>query len=181
MRAPLHPTSRLLLRPWRPSDRDAFARMNADPEVMAYFPSVLNRAQSNALADRIEAHFEAHGFGPWAIEISGGEPFIGFVGLAHVGFDAHFTPAVELLWRLARPTWGFGYATEAAGEACRVAFEELCLDALVAFTVPQNQRSRAVMERIGMRYDECDDFQHPGLEAGHPLRKHVLYRLSRPV
>src|SRR6478752_5256557 len=107
-------TSRLVLRRWRPSDRAPFARMNADPEVMEHFPAVLDRAASDALVDDIEAHFAEHGFGAWAIEVEGGEPFIGLVGLHHVGFRAHFTPAVEIAWRLSRDAWGHGYATEAA-------------------------------------------------------------------
>lgn len=171
-------TSRLLLRRWRDSDREPFARINADPEVMAHFPGVLDRAASDALADLIEARFAEHGFGPWAIEVQGGEPFIGFVGLARVGFEAHFTPAVEILWRLARSSWGHGYATEAAHEACRIAFDELRLPEIVSFTVPANQRSRAVMTRIGMTHDARDDFDHPKLAEGHPLQRHVLYRLS---
>lgn len=171
-------TPRLLLRRWRDTDREPFARLNADPEVMAHFPGVLDYAASDELAARIEAHFAGHGFGPWAVEVQGGEPFIGFVGLARVGFEAHFTPAVEILWRLSRSSWGHGYATEAAREACRIAFEELRLPELVSFTVPTNQRSRSVMERLGMTHDSRDDFEHPKLAKGHPLRRHVLYRLS---
>jgi ribosomal-protein-alanine N-acetyltransferase len=152
--------------------------MNADPEVMEHFPSVLDRAASDALVERIEAHFAEHGFGAWAVEIQGGEPFIGFVGLNRVGFEAHFTPAVEIAWRLSRDAWGQGYATEAAREACRIAFADLALPELVAFTVPRNTRSRAVMERLGMTHDPRDDFDHPELPEGHPLRRHVLTRLS---
>lgn len=170
-------TPRLLLRRWRDSDREPFARMNADPAVMQHFPGVLERAASDALVDRIEAHFAQHGFGAWAVEVAGGEPFLGFVGLAHVGFAAHFTPAVEIAWRLARSAWGRGYATEAAGEACRIGFEDLRLPEIVSFTVPANLRSRAVMERSGMTHDPRDDFDHPNLAEGHPLRRHVLYRL----
>jgi RimJ/RimL family protein N-acetyltransferase len=169
---------RLLLRRWRESDRDPFARLNADPEVMAHFPGVLDRAASDALVDRIEAHFAEHGFGLWVVEVRVAEPFIGFVGLARVGFDAHFTPAVEIGWRFARSAWGHGYATEGAREACRIAFEELRLSEIVSFTVPANTRSRAVMDRIGMTHDPSDDFDHPKLAEGHPLRRHVLYRLS---
>lgn len=171
-------TPRLLLRRWRPSDREPLARLNADPEVMEHFPGVLDRAASDALADRLEAHRAEHGFGPWAIEVVGGAPFVGFVGLARVGFEAPFTPAVEILWRLTRAAWGHGYASEAAREACRVAFAELGLPELVSFTVPANLRSRAVMERLGMVRDAAEDFDHPRLDEGHPLRRHVLYRLS---
>lgn len=171
-------TPRLLLRRWRASDREPFARLNADPEVMAHFPDVLDRSASDALVDLIERRFADHGFGPWAVEVPGGERFIGFVGLARVGFDAHFTPAVEILWRLARSSWGRGYATEAAREACRIAFADLRLPSIVSFTVPANLRSRAVMERLGMTRDPRDDFDHPKLPEGHRLRRHVLYRLS---
>ena len=170
-------TTRLLLRRWVDSDREPFARLNADPQVMEYMPSVLDRAASDAFADRIDAHFRAHGYGSWAIEVVGGEPFVGFVGLASVGFAAPFTPAVEIGWRLATPAWGHGYATEAAREACRIAFEDLRLPGLVSFTVPANTRSRRVMERLGMTHDPADDFDHPKLPPGHPLRRHVLYRL----
>jgi ribosomal-protein-alanine N-acetyltransferase len=153
--------------------------LNADPEVMQYMPRTLDRAASDALVDRIEAHFAEHRFGPWALEVQGGEPFVGFVGLLHVGFHAHFTPAVEIGWRLARSAWGNGYATEAAREACRIAFTELGLRAIVSFTVPTNMRSRHVMERLGMTHDPADDFDHPKLGEDHPLRRHVMYRLSR--
>jgi RimJ/RimL family protein N-acetyltransferase len=174
----IYPTQRLLLRPWRAQDREPFAQLNADPEVMEHFPRVLSCRESDATADRVDRHFREHGFGPWAVEVQGGAPFIGFVGLLQVGFDAPFTPAVEMLWRLARSSWGHGYATEAAREACRIAFVELRLPALVAFTVPGNTRSRAVMERLGMTHDPRDDFDHPELSEGDRLRRHVLYRLS---
>jgi predicted N-acetyltransferase YhbS/RimJ/RimL family protein N-acetyltransferase len=171
-------TSRLVLRRWKDTDLEAFAQLNADPEVMEHFPGVMDRAASDALVERFEAHFAEHGFGPWAIEVHGGESFIGCVGLVHVGFAASFTPAVELTWRLARRSWGHGYASEAARAVCRFAFAELRLPALVSFTVPANQRSRAVMARLGMTHDPRDDFAHPRFAEGHPLRRHVLYRLS---
>jgi RimJ/RimL family protein N-acetyltransferase len=171
-------TTRLVLRPWREGDREPFAQLNADPEVMRHFPRVLDRRESDTTAERVEAHFREHGFGPWAVEVQDGAPFIGFVGLLRVGFAAHFTPAVEILWRLARSSWGHGYATEAAREACRIGFAELRLPSIVAFTVPGNVRSRAVMERLGMTHDARDDFDHPELEEGDPLRRHVLYRLT---
>lgn len=171
-------TPRLLLRRWRPSDRDALARLNADPEVMEHFPSTLDRAASDATADRIAAHFETNGFGLWAVEVQGGEPFIGFAGLMVPRFQAHFTPAVEIGWRFARAAWGHGYASEAAREALRIGFTELGLSSIVSFTVPNNLRSRRVMERLGMRRDPGDDFEHPLLPEKSPLRRHVLYRLS---
>lgn len=147
---------------------------------MRYFPRVLERAASDALVDAVEAHFTTHGFGVWALEVAGGAPFIGCVGLMHVGLEAHFTPAVEIAWRLCRSAWGQGYATEAAREACRIGFVELRLPELVAFTVPSNTRSRAVMTRLGMSHDPNEDFDHPKLAEGDPLRHHVLYRLRNP-
>lgn len=172
-------TPRLSLRQWRSSDRAPFARINADPEVMEFLPHPLSREQSDALADRAERHIAEHGFGFWAVEVHGGPEFIGMVGLAHVGFEAHFTPAVEIGWRLARDQWGRGYATEAARASLGFGFGELGLDEVVAFTTVANSRSRAVMERLGMRRDAADDFDHPALPEGHPLRRHVLYRIGR--
>ena len=171
-------TRRLLLRSWKESDREAFARLNADREVMEFLLGVQDRAASDALVDRFDAHFAEHGFGPWAIEVQNGESFIGFVGLRRVGFDAQFTPAVEIAWRLARSAWGHGYATEAAREACRIAFDVLRVPEIVSFTVPDNVRSRAVMGRLGMTRDVTGDFNHPLVPQGHPLRRHVLYRLT---
>lgn len=171
-------TSRLWLRRWKRSDREPFARMNADPTVMEYFPSVLDRAASDAMVDRIEAHFDTHGFGLWAVEVEGSASFIGFIGLSTVSFEAHFTPAVEVGWRLARQAWGHGFATEGAREVCRVALDVLRFASVVSFTVPHNTRSRAVMQRLGMTHDPVEDFDHPRLPAGHRLRRHVLYRLS---
>ncbi len=173
-------TPRLILRPWREEDLPAFAALNADPEVMAFLPGCLDRAASDALAGRIRERMAEQGFGLWAVEVRGGARFIGFCGLARVGFPAHFTPCVEVGWRLARAHWGRGYATEAARAAVRYGFETLRLDQLVAFTVPGNRRSRAVMERLGMTHDPVWDFDHPLLPPGHALRRHVLYRLGRP-
>lgn len=173
-------THRLLLRPWKDLDREPFFTMNQDIEVTQYLPGPLTREASDTLVDQIKAHFSQYGFGLWAVESRSSAAFLGFVGLQHVGFPAHFAPAVEIGWRLARSAWGYGYATEAAREACRIAFSELQLSALVSFTVPANQRSRSVMERLGMTHDPRDDFDHPRLAEGHPLRQHVLYRLSAP-
>lgn len=171
-------TRRLVLREWRDADREPFAALNADPEVARFLPAPLTRAESDALVDRIEAHFARNGFGFWAVEIKGGEPFIGLLGLAAAGFDAPFTPAVEVGWRLARQAWGRGYATEGASAALDFGFGPLGLDEIVSFTVPGNVRSRAVMERLGMTHDPADDFDHPSLPEGHPLRRHMLYRVS---
>jgi RimJ/RimL family protein N-acetyltransferase len=173
-------TERLLLRPWSPADLAPFARLNADPRVMEHFPSVESREQSDACAARIAAHFAERGFGLWAVEVPGVAAFIGFVGLSVPRFEAAFTPCVEVGWRLAAEHWGRGYATEAARAALAFGFEQLGLNEIVSFTVPANQRSRAVMERIGMTRDPADDFEHPSLPPGHPLRWHVLYRI-RPA
>ena len=171
--------ARLILRRWRPADRRPFAALNADPVVMEYFPAPLSRTESDALADRIEAHFDRHGFGLWAVEIPGVAPFAGYVGLSIPSFQAHFTPALEVGWRLARNCWGKGYASEGARAALEFGFERLGLKEIVSFTVPANRRSRRVMERIGMRRTPSDDFDHPLLAEDHPLRRQVLYRIKR--
>jgi RimJ/RimL family protein N-acetyltransferase len=166
-------TERLLLRRWIESDRRPFAELNADPRVMEHLPAVLTSDESDAFIARIEAHFERHGFGLWAIEVPEQYPFVGFVGLAVPSFEAHFTPCVEVGWRLAVESWGHGYATEAARAALAFGFGPAGLTEIVSFTVPENQRSRRVMERLGMTYDSADDFDHPT----QPDRRHVLYRL----
>jgi RimJ/RimL family protein N-acetyltransferase len=170
-------TARLLLRRWRCADRMAFAALNADSHVMEHFPAVLTFEESDALADRIEQHFVERDFGLWAVEIPGVVPFAGFIGLAIPRFEAHFTPCVEVGWRLAVDYWGKGYATEGARAALAFGFQRLGLLEIVSFTVPGNHRSRRVMERIGMVHDDRDDFDHPGAPEG--LRRHVLYRISR--
>jgi RimJ/RimL family protein N-acetyltransferase len=171
-------TGRLILRGWRPADREPFAALNADPVAMEHFPARLSREESDAFADRIEAGLRELGWGLWAVEVPGVAGFIGFVGLAEARFYAPFTPAVEVGWRLARANWGRGYATEAARAAVDHGFRELGLEEIVSFTIPANRRSRAVMERLGMTRDPADDFDHPGIPAGHPMRRHVLYRLA---
>lgn len=173
-------TERLHLRRWLPGDRLPFARLNRDPQVMEFFPSPLTRSESDALADRIEAHFEQFGFGLWAVEIPGITPFAGFVGLSVPRFEAPFTPCIEVGWRLDADHWNCGYATEGARAALVFAFRELQTDEIVSFTVPGNIRSRRVMEKVGMTLSEGDDFDHPSLADGHPLRRHVLYRIARP-
>jgi RimJ/RimL family protein N-acetyltransferase len=154
--------------------------MNSDPAVMEHFPAPLTRRQSDELAEKIEAGFKAHGFGLWAVEVRASGEFIGFTGLDVPEFEAHFTPAVEIGWRLARSAWGNGYATEAARAALAFGFGEVGLDEIVSFTTVANRRSRAVMERLGMGHDPADDFDHPNLPAGHPQRPHVLCRLKSP-
>lgn len=169
---------RVCLRRWRDADRDAFAAMNSDARVMEFFAGPLSRAESDAMVDRIEKHFGEHGFGLWAIEVPGVAPFIGFAGLTWARFSAPFTPCVEVGWRLAFEHWGHGYATEAARLALGYGFGTLALSEVVSFTSATNLRSRAVMERLGMRRDPAEDFDYPGLPKNHPLRRHVLYRLS---
>jgi len=172
-------TPRLLLRAWRSEDLDPFAAMSADPEVMRHFPATLTRAECAAMIGRIQAHFAGHGFGPWAVELPGEAPFIGFVGLAVPRFQAAFTPCVEIAWRLARERWGKGYVTEAGRAVLHRGFTAHGLEQIYAFTVPANVRSRAVMERLGLRHSPGEDFDHPMLIEGHPLRRHVLYRIRR--
>jgi RimJ/RimL family protein N-acetyltransferase len=174
-------TERLVLTRWQPSDRLPFRQLNADTRVMEFMPAVLDAVGSDELMDRIERHFEEHGFGLFAAALREGGEFIGFVGLSVPSFNALFMPAVEIGWRLAAEYWGRGLATEAAREVLRFGFEELGLSSVVSFTSPANMRSRRVMERIGMRHDPAEDFDHPRLPEGHPLRRHVLYRLQRPV
>lgn len=172
-------TERLILRTWREGDREPFARMNADPTVMEFFPACLSRAESDRGVDRIEQHFRERGFGLFAAELKSEGTFIGFVGLNVPRFTAHFTPCVEIGWRLAAAYWGLGLATEGARAVLHHGFETLGLDEIVAFTIPSNQRSRRVMGKLGMAHDPRDDFDHPGLAEGHQMRRHVLYRIQR--
>jgi len=175
-RAPLR-TARLLLRGWHAADRPPFARMNADPRVMEHFPAPLTAPQSDAFMDRIAARLAVDGWGLWAVERVEDGAFLGFAGLAAIPFEAHFTPAVEVGWRLRPEAWGHGYATEAGRAALAVAFDRLALAEVVSITSVGNVRSRRVMERLGMARDPVDDFDNPRLPDGHPLRPHVLYRL----
>jgi RimJ/RimL family protein N-acetyltransferase len=172
-------TPRLILRAWREEDLEPFARLNADERATQYLLHRLSREQSDALVERIGAHFERKGFGLWAVEAPGVAPFIGAVGLVVPGFSAAFTPCVEIGWRLAPEFWGHGFASEAARAALAFGFETLGLDEIVSFTVPANTRSQAVMQRLGMMHSPADDFDHPLVPAGHRLLRHVLYRLSK--
>jgi ribosomal-protein-alanine N-acetyltransferase len=172
-------TERLKLRPWREADRKTFARFNADPEVMRYFPGRLSEDESDSLAQRIQAHIEEHGWGLWAVEVVGVARFAGFIGLAAPRFEAHFTPCIEVGWRLGTEYWGCGYATEGARAALTFGFTDLGLPEIVSLTSEINVRSRRVMERLGMARHAGDDFDHPLLPPGHPLRRHVLYRKQR--
>lgn len=174
--APLR-TPRLVLRDWRDEDLAPFAALNGDPEVMEQMPSALSREESDALAARIRDGIRARGFGLWAVEVVGGAPFVGFVGLSIPSFVAPFTPCVEIGWRLARAHWGRGYAREGARAALDAAFGPLALEEVVSFTAETNARSRRVMEALGMTRDPREDFEHPALPEGHRLRRHVLYRI----
>lgn len=171
-------TERLVLRPWRDADLAPFADLNADPEVMTFFPTVLDREQSDAMAARIRVPIDEHGWGLWAAEVPGVAPFIGFIGLQHVPFQAGFTPAVEVGWRLAKQFWGQGYAPEGARAAITFGFDELNLDEIVSMTIPENLPSQRVMQKLGMLRDPSADFDHPRLPDWEH-RRHVLYRLSR--
>ena len=171
-------TERLILRPWRPSDRLPFQAINADSRVMEFYPSTLTPAESDALITRIHLHFEQHNHGPYAVQLNETGTFIGYIGLYTPTFEAHFTPAIEIAWRLSADHWGRGLATEGARAVLHHAFHTLQLPSLVSFTVPANLRSRRVMEKLGMTHDPSEDFDHPNLPEGHPLRRHVLYRIS---
>jgi RimJ/RimL family protein N-acetyltransferase len=171
-------TERLLLRRWRAADAEPFARLNADALVMEHFPATLSRAESDELIERIESSFREHGFGAWAVEVPGSVALAGFVGLWPQNSEQlPFAPAIEIGWRLGRDCWGRGIATEAATAALEFAFVELGLDEIVSFTTVANERSRAVMERLGMQRDPAEDFLHHAIPPGDPLAPHVLYRI----
>jgi RimJ/RimL family protein N-acetyltransferase len=169
--------ARVRLRRWEERDREPFAELNADPVAMQYFPSTLTREQSDAVIDRLQAAIDERGWGFWCLEVGGG--CVGFTGLAIPSFDAPFMPAIEIGWRMLPRYWGRGLATEAARLALAWGFDVLEAREIVAFTVPANARSLAVMDRLGMRRDPAGDFEHPRIPVGHPLRRHVLYRISR--
>ncbi len=172
-------TERLLLRPWRQEDIEPFAKINADPKVMEFFPAVRTYEETLANYTAFVDHFSKRGWGLWAVELPNVSNFIGFIGLNSVEFDAKFTPCVEIGWRLSPDHWGKGYATEGALAALKAGFEEHNLDEIVAFTAADNIRSQAVMKKIGMQYSPEDDFDHPKVPDGHPIKKHVLYRLHK--
>lgn len=175
-------TSRLILRGWQESDLEPFARLNADPRVREYFPGTLSREESDASVRLMSNHIEKCGWGFWAASLIETGEFIGMIGLEDVYFSApfnKFTPAVEIGWRLGYEHWGKGYATEGARAFLQYAFESLNLNEVVSFTTLNNMRSRQVMKRIGMHHNPNDDFDHPKLPEGHPLRKLVLYRITQ--
>jgi RimJ/RimL family protein N-acetyltransferase len=170
---------RLVLRPWKDSDRQPFAELSTDPEVMKHLMPMPTREASDAWIDRQHGHHLAHGFCFWAVELARSGEFIGAVGLLRVRYEAHFTPAVEVGWRIAREFWGYGYAPEAAEAALHYGFANLQLSEIVANTVPLNINSQRVMMKLGMSRDPADDFDHPLVPECHPLRRQVLYRLTR--
>lgn len=167
---------RVVLRGWESRDAEPFAAMNADPVVMEHFPAALTRSDSDAMMGRLQQGLESRGWGAWCLDIEG--TCAGFVGLTPVSFEAPFTPCVEIGWRLAAAYWGKGYATEAARIAVGVGFGTFGLQEIVSFTAVANWRSRRVMERLGMRRNVREDFDHPRVPQGHPLQRHVLYRLA---
>jgi RimJ/RimL family protein N-acetyltransferase len=171
-------TERLRLRQWTAADREPFARLNADALVMQYFPTALSRAESDGLADAIEDHIAQNGWGLWAVDVPGVTSFAGFIGLSRPRFEAHFTPCVEIGWRLGSAFWRRGFATEGARAVLTFGFDTLRLREIVSFTTETNLPSRRVMERIGMTHNRDDDFDHPNLPPLHPLRRHVVYRKS---
>ena len=173
-------TPRLLLREWRDEDVDLFFSFLAAPEVTAMLPPLPDRDACAAWIARMRAHNENHGFAYWAVELPGEVSLIGAIGLSRVNFADAFGNAVEIGWRLAQPYWGKGYASEAARAAIEDGFYRLHIDEIVAFTVPMNERSQAVMKRLGMTRNPADDFDFHRFEEGHPLRRHVLYRFKRP-
>ncbi len=169
-------SERLILRQWIDADVAQFAALNADSQVMEHFPGLLSFAQTSEMVERVRHHIEERKFGVWATELRATGQFIGFIGLAVPMFESHFTPCVEVGWRLAKEFWGQGYAPEGAVVAMRDGFERLALTEIVSLTATTNLKSMRVMEKLGMTRDTADDFDHPRLDVGNPLRRHVLYR-----
>lgn len=172
-------TTRLILRPWKEEDLEPFAKLNSDPRVMEYFPSIKSREESDEMVKMMQAHIERCGWGFWAASLIETNEFIGLIGLEDVYFKAHFTPAVEIGWRLAFEYWGKGLATEGAKAALKYGFATLGLQEIVSFTAMPNQRSRRVMEKIGMHSNPKDNFDSQKFPEGHPLKTQVLYRTSK--
>lgn len=171
-------TTRLILKNYTDQERESFYAMNRDPEVMRFFPSVLTKEESDAMLKRLSDGINQRGWGFWGAFLE--DELIGMIGINPIPFEAHFTPAVEVGWRLAKKHWGKGYATEGALAAIDYGFKTLGLKEIVSFTTLHNLPSQKVMVRLGMTHDPKDDFDHPRLEENHPLRRHVLYRLRNP-
>ena len=172
-------SERLRLVDFSTAHLDDFAAMNADPDVMEFFPAVLSREESAAMLHRLIEHRRRHGFSLFALHLKSDNRFVGFTGFLRADFVAHFTPAVEIGWRFAKFAWGQGLAPEAARACLSYGFDDIGLTEIVSFTAALNKRSMRVMEKIGMQHDPADDFDHPNLAAGDPLCRHVLYRLRR--
>ncbi|MCB1651863.1 MAG: GNAT family N-acetyltransferase [Alphaproteobacteria bacterium] len=172
-------TERLILREWEDEDLEPFARMNADPLVMEYLPRVLDEKASARHMQEFQKHFDKYGYGLYVVEVKEDDEFAGFVGLKNVDFKAAFTPAIELAWRLDYEHWGKGYASEAARAVIDHAFTVLSLTELVAYTVHDNVRTIAMMEKLGMEYQKGEDFDYPALRKGHPLGRFVLYKIEK--
>ena len=180
MQTPIHEleTPRLRMRQWLPADREPFARLSADPQVMRYFPTMMNRQEADSFADRMQGKMQANGWGFWVLERKSDGQFLGFTGLNNPPAELPFSPCVEIGWRLTRESWGLGYASEAATRALDFAFEKLDTDKVYAFTAVPNERSAAVMRRIGMT-DTGERFMHPAVPEGHELQEHLLYAITR--
>lgn len=176
----IYETERLILREWRESDLEPFARMGQDVKVMEFFPKLLTHAESAALIARIQAKFSQEGFCFFAVELKSTAEFIGFIGLSIPSFQAHFTPCVEIGWRLAAKYWGYGYASEGAQKCLEIGFKQLKLREIVSFAVKDNLNSIKVMQKIGMQQDLNGSFMHPSLAEDSPLAEHVLYRIQAP-
>lgn len=176
-------TKRLILRTWQESDYEPMCQINQDKLVMEYFPELLDEKQTQKLISKVDKHYKDHGFTFYATELKDTHEFIGMVGLAYVemSFTEHFTPNIEIGWRLAHKFWGKGYATEAASAVLDYAFNKINLKEVVSFTTVNNERSRRVMEKIGMTNNPSDNFDHPKIPDDHPLKRHVLYRISKDV
>ncbi|PIS03195.1 MAG: GNAT family N-acetyltransferase [Chlamydiae bacterium CG10_big_fil_rev_8_21_14_0_10_42_34] len=171
-------TKRLILRPWKSSDLESFAVMNADPKVMQFYSNPLFREESDALAHRIQNHIAERGYGFWAVELLETQAFIGYIGLNYWSLNASFAPCVDIGWRIASEYWGKGYATEGASEALRYGFEVIQLEEIVSMATLHNLRSRRVMEKLHMTYNPEENFYHPMMPREHPLALRVLYRLT---
>lgn len=174
-------TERLILRRWQDSDLEPFSAITADTEVRRYYPSTLTKGETKSLVERIESHFAREGFGLWALVLKSSGEFIGYTGLSKPTFEAHFMPCVEIGWQISRKHWGKGYAPEAARKSLEDGFVRLKLEEIVSFTTTLNAQSIRVMEKLGMQRNPADDYEHPMLPDGHPLKPHVLYRLPKAV
>lgn len=172
-------TERLILRHWQESDFKPFCEITSDPEVRRYYPSTLNVDETRALIARINTHFDREGFGLFAVVLKSTGEFIGYTGLQKPTIQARFMPCVEIGWQIARKHWGNGYAPEAATKCLEDGFMRIGLDEIVSFTTVSNDKSIRVMEKLGMTRNPKDDYSHPLLPEGHPLKPHVLFRLSK--